>query len=183
MDRNDKAAELRAGGWMEVGQNVDRWTHGMYKGEHFPIDVAYSIERSRSDKSSEELAVVDKPQMLGQIHKYKAEIERLKERLKEELDKVNNPKWLGQIHEYQAEAERLNKEIAARDNEIQTLQGEIAIMQRTVDKLLKANADLPLNTDLHPSLNSVVDLEVRVSAIELKLHNLKDWLLKELGDA
>lgn len=66
---------LRGGGWQ---QKDEYWFHPMFRNEPFQKSQALSVERSRTDKSLEELPSMNNTQLLGYVHKQRAEIEELK---------------------------------------------------------------------------------------------------------
>jgi len=66
---------LRGGGWQ---QKDEYWFHPMFKNEPFQKSQALSVERSRTDKSLEELPSMNNTQLLGYVHKQRAKIEELK---------------------------------------------------------------------------------------------------------
>jgi len=66
---------LTGGGWQQKGEF---WFHPMYRSEPFQLTQALSVEKSRTDKSLEELPAMNHDQLLGYVHKQRAEIEELK---------------------------------------------------------------------------------------------------------
>lgn len=66
---------LRGGGWQ---RKDEYWFHPMFRNEPFQKSQALSVERSRTDKSLEELPSMNNTQLLGYVHKQRAKIEELK---------------------------------------------------------------------------------------------------------